>query len=169
MKKILGITFGGLQKKTMNLVMMMLLLSFAFFAAASLLEDRMFVKVVGETRTEQQQAISQSSGETMRAVLESSFVSATDMRARIADNDFSEVVRNVYMLQSVAQSLFESKDRLTRAAASLPDPAKEGSPSAMILCEEGVDYSASEYLGVAAHMSAPMLAMFRNSEKIDGC
>jgi sigma-B regulation protein RsbU (phosphoserine phosphatase) len=73
------------------------------------------------------------------------------------------------MLQTIAQGLFENRSSLLPMEASLPDPTLNGTPSAMILCEEGVDYTRSDYLGIAAHMSSPMIAMFRNSDKIDAC
>ena len=168
MKKILGFTFGGLQKKTMNLVLMLLLVTVAVFMAVSVYQNSMLVDIVGEAKAEQQQAISQTSEKTMLAILESAFVDATEKTAKIADHDFAEVVNNVYMLQSMAQGLFDSGDSLTPASVSLPDPALDGQPSAMILCERGVDYENSRYLSVAAHMSGPMLAMFRNNEKIEG-
>ena len=168
MRKILGITFGGLQKKTLNLVLMMLLVTVALFIGVSVFENRMLVKIVGEAKTEQQQAISRASETTMQSILESAFVDATAKQAKIADNDFAEVVNNIHMLQSMAEGLFENRGSLMPAAAALPDASLDGTPSAMVLCEEGADYAASDYLGVAAHMSWPMLAMFRNSEKIDG-
>ena len=168
MRKILGITFGGLQKKTLNLVLMMLLVTVALFIGVSVFENRMLVKIVGEAKTEQQQAISRTSETTMQSILESAFVDATAKQAKIADNDFAEVVNNIHMLQSMAEGLFENRGSLMPAAAALPDASLDGTPSAMVLCEEGADYAASDYLGVAAHMSWPMLAMFRNSEKIDG-
>ena len=168
MRKILGITFGGLQKKTLNLVLMMLLVTVALFIGVSVFENRMLVKIVGEAKTEQQQAISRASETTMQSILESAFVDATAKQAKIADNDFAEVVNNIQMLQSMAEGLFENRGSLMPAAAALPDASLDGTPSAMVLCEEGADYAASDYLGVAAHMSGPMLAMFRNSEKIDG-
>ena len=168
MRKILGITFGGLQKKTLNLVLMMLLVTVALFIGVSVFENRMLVKIVEEAKTEQQQAISRASETTMQSILESAFVDATAKQAKIADNDFAEVVNNIHMLQSMAEGLFENRGSLMPAAAALPDASLDGTPSAMVLCEEGADYAASDYLGVAAHMSGPMLAMFRNSEKIDG-
>ena len=60
MRKILGITFGGLQKKTLNLVLMMLLVTVALFIGVSVFENRMLVKIVGEAKTEQQQAPSKA-------------------------------------------------------------------------------------------------------------
>ena len=160
---------GGLQRKTVLLVLSLLLTTILVFAAVSFYQNRMLVRVVGETRTDQQQAISGTSERTMHGVLESALVRITDLQAEVADNDFAEVISCTRMLQTMAQSLFENRASITPATPSLPDPALDGVPSAMVLCEEGVDYTASESLGIAAHMSASMIAMFSNSEKLDGC
>ena len=169
MKKILGITFGGLKQKTVTLVLLIMAATVAVFLVVSSYQSRMLSDIVGETRTEQQAAISQASRDTMHQVVEGTLVSSTALQAKIADNDFSQIVDQIHMLQAMAQGLFESKNSIVPASVSLPDPAMAGLPSAMVLCEEGVDYTESDYIGVAAHMSAPMIALFRNSDKIDGC
>ena len=169
MKNRFGIVLGGLQKKMVFLVLTILVLTVAVFAAVSLYQNNMLVKIVGETRTEQQQAISQTSKDTMHQVMEGTLVNSTALQARIADNDFAEIVNDTYMLQTMAQGLIEKKDRLSPAELNLPDSSLDGVPSAMVLCEEGVDYTQSEYLAAIGHMSSSMLAMFRNSDKIAGC
>lgn len=169
MRKVLGITFGGLQKKTVTLVLVMLLIMLAVFAGVSHYQNRMLVGVVGETRDGQQEAISQVSEDTMHQMLEGSLVSSTSLRADLEDSEFSEIVNNVYMLQTMAQGLLESRDGIAPMQPGLPDPALNGTTSAMVLCEEGVDYTRSEYLGIIAHMSSAMIAMHRNSDKIDSC
>ena len=169
MKKVLGITFGGLQKKTLQLVLLILAVTVAAFMAVSVYQSRMLVRIVGETRSEQQEAISLASEETMNRMLEESLVRLTGMQARIANNDFSEVVSNIYTLHTIAQGLFEKRDSLEPLTVDLPDPALDGTTSAMVLYEEGVDYTQSSYLGIAAHMAGPMIALQRHSAKIDGC
>ena len=169
MRKILGITLGGLQKKTITLVLIMLLIMVAVFAGISHYQNRMLVGVVGETRDDQQEAISQVSEETMQQMLEKSLVTSTTLRATLEDSEFSEIVNNTYMLQTMAQGMLESRDRFDPLQPNLPDPALDGTASAMVLCEEGVDYTQSEYLGIIAHMSSAMIAMHHNSDKIDGC
>ena len=169
MKKILGITFGGLQRRAIGLVLSILVLVVAVFAGVTAYQNRMLAKIVNETRIIQQQAISQASEETMHQMLSGSMIRATALEANAADTDFAEVINNTLMLQTMAQGLFENRDSMEPASFSLPDPAMDGVPSAMVLCEEGVDYTQSEDLGVVAHMSAPMIAMLRNSDKIDGC
>ena len=163
------ILLSGLRKKTVLLVLVTLGLTIAVFFAMSSYQNRMLVNIVGETKTEQQRAISQTSEETMYQVMMNTVVSSTALQAKIADNDFSEVVSNTYMLQTMAQGLLENRNRLSPAEYHLPDPMMDGIPSAMVLHESGVDYTKSEYLGVVAHMISPMIAMFRNSDKIDGC
>ena len=123
MKKVLGITFGGLQKKTLQLVLLILAVTVAAFMAVSVYQSRMLVRIVGETRSEQQEAISLASEETMNRMLEESLVRLTGMQARIANNDFSEVVSNIYTLHTIAQGLFEKRDSLEPLTVDLPDPA----------------------------------------------
>ena len=169
MRKILGITLGGLQKKTITLVLVMLLIMLAVLVGISHYQNRMLVGVVGETRDDQQEAISQVSEETMHQMLEGSLVSNTTLRADLEDSEFSEIVNDIYMLQTMAHGLLESRDSIAPLWPGLPDPALNGTASAMVLCEEGVDYTRSEYLGVIAHMSDAMIAMHHNSDKIDSC
>ena len=77
MKKFLGITLGGLQKKAITLVLMMLLIVIAVAAGISAYQNKMLVGIVEETRSGQQQAISKISERTMDRVLESAMVSST--------------------------------------------------------------------------------------------
>ena len=160
---------GGLQRKTLLLVLVMLAATVAVFTAVSNYQNKMLARIVGETREEQQRAISQTSQETMHQVVVGTMVKITALQANIADNDFAEVVHNTAMLRTMAQGLVENRDSLIPMLPQLPDPALAGTPSAMVLCEAGVDYTQSQYLGYIAHMSSSMIAMLHNSEKIDGC
>ncbi|MBQ6077079.1 MAG: SpoIIE family protein phosphatase [Clostridia bacterium] len=169
MKKILGITFGGLQKRAILLVALMLLLLAAMFAGITVYQNRLLLNVVSETRVEQQNAISETSKATMHQVIEGSLVSSTELQATLADNDFAEVISNTRMLQTMAEGILENRGSLSPLPVALPDAANDGTSSAFVLFEKGVDYRKSEYLGYLAHLSTPMIAMHRNSQKIDGC
>ncbi len=169
MKKILGITFGGLQKRAIVLVASMILLLVAMFIGITVYQNRTLLNVVEKTRVEQQTAISEMSQQTMHRVIESSLVSSTELKANLADNDFSEIVGSTRMLETMAQGILENRESLSPLPVDLPDAAKDGTSSAYVLCEEGVDCTQSEYLGYIAHLSAPMIAMHQNSQKIDAC
>ena len=169
LKKILGITFGGLQRKTVTLVLMVLFLTIGIFSIVAAYQNRLLIRLVEETKKEQQDSISGISKENMAQTLKASMISTNGLQAAVADQDFSEVVNNISMLQSMAQGLIRDREALQPANFSRPDPGKEGTYSAMVLCEEGVDPGQSEYLGVIAHMSESMIAMAENSDKISGC
>jgi sigma-B regulation protein RsbU (phosphoserine phosphatase) len=169
MKKILGLTYGGLQKKLVRLVLAIVIATVGLFALAALWQSRMLTSIVEETRVEQQEAISRTSDEIMSAMLEKSFVQSSGLYASLADNDFSEIVKNVYMLQSMAEGLLQNGGTLAPAELELPDLSQDGTASAMVSCEDGVDYTQSEYLGLIAHLKNPMIAMVANSDKINAC
>ena len=169
MKKILGITFGGVQRKTLLLVLLVLAVTLALFTGAGFYQNRQLIRIVGQTRTEQQTAISKTSSQTMQQVIDSSLTATTELQATVADNDFTEVINYAYMLRTIAEGLLENRESLDPLPVSLPDASKEGESSAFVLCEQGVDYTRSEMLGILSHMSEPMIAMHRNSAKIDGC
>ena len=169
MKKVLGITFGGLQKKAILLVVIVTLLLVAMFVGITMYQNSTLVEVVGNTRVEQQNAISQMSRDTMHQTVEESLVSSTELQASLADNDFDEIVGHTRMLQTLAQGIWENRADLSPLPVALPDAAKDGTTSAYVLCEEGVDHTHSEYLGYLAHLSTPMIALQENFAKIDGC
>lgn len=169
MKKILGITFGGVQRKTLRLVLLVLLLACGMFTGVSLYQNQQLLRVVEGTRTEQQASISNISSQTMHAVIDESLTTTTQLQAQLAENDFLEVTRNLYTLQSMAESLLEKRESVLPEQVSPPLASMDGASAAYVLTEEGVDYTRSELLGVIAHLSSPMVAMHSNSEKIDGC
>ena len=169
MKKLFGIRPGGLKRKMAILVLTILIVTVAVLSVFSELRSRILTRIVGETRIEQTAAISQVSGDTMDAMMKSALVDSIELQANIADNDFTEIVNETYMLQSMAQGVIENRDSLDPMEVLPPDPEKDGEPSVMVLCEAGVDYKRSRYLGLMAHLGTPMLAMLANSEKIDAC
>ncbi len=169
MKKVLGITFGKLQKKIIVFVLILVAVTTAVFTGVSLYQSSMLAGVVSDTRDEQQKAISTASEETMYQVIKSSLVRTTSLQAAMADNEFSEVVNNLYMIQTMAEGILANRDSMAPARYTLPDPSKDGTPASMVLHEEGVDYRSSKYLGAIAHLASPMTAMFANSDKISGC
>ena len=105
----------------------------------------------------------------MHQIIDNSMTKTNALQAYIADDMFSDVKTDVATLQSLAAGLFEHMDSIEPYPFSLPDPAKEGEFSAQVLFEDGVDYTESKYLGVAAHMSDTMIAMCKQSEYLDNC
>ena len=169
MKKIGKITLGGLQQKNANLVLVLLLIAIFLFAGVSFYQNRSLTTLVEETRTQQQESITRISEETMHVMLESSFGQTAAYRADMADKDFSEVVNYISVMKSLAEGLFKNQDKIEPGVVLPPDPAKDGTPTAHVLYEAGVDYTKSKSLGIISHMSDPLLAMYKNSGIIGSC
>ena len=169
MKKVLGITFGGLQQKIINLVLALILVTVALFAGVSYYQSRMLSSIVNEAGEDQRVSIAQISEETMHTQLESSFVKVSDLQAEIADNDFAEIINYIYVMQSLAQGLFENQDNFEPAVVNPPDPSLDGTPTAQVLWDEGVDYTKSQSIGIVGHMEDTLLALYNNCPKILAC
>ncbi|MBQ8967437.1 SpoIIE family protein phosphatase [Ruminococcus sp.] len=169
MKKLLGMTFGGLQQKILNLVLIFMLLIIGVFGAVSVYQSKRLTKIVSGAAVEQQEAIEKVSGETMSAVVNSTMTKTTALQAYIADDMFSEMRSDVATLQTLAEGLFEHRDSFEPYPYYPPDKANNGVMTAQVLAEEGVDVNSSEYLGVAAHMGSTMIAMCENSDYLSNC
>ncbi len=169
MIKKFGLTLGGLQQKILNLVLIFLLALMAVYAGVTIYQSNRLTRVVNDASSEQQEAIEKVSGNTMHQVIDGSMTKTNALQAYIADDMFIDIKTDVATLQSLATGLFEHMGSFEPAEAALPDPAKDGTLSAQVLCEEGVDYTKSEYLGVAAHMSETMMAMCERSEYLSNC
>jgi len=169
LKKKFGLTFGGLHQRIVSLVLMFMAVIIGSFAAVSVYHTHNLTNVVEEANEEQEDSIKNVSDKTMHAVLESSMLKTTMLKADIAANDFVSVANDIDVLRTMAQGLFKNKDRISAGKFALPDPSKDGTATAQVLFEEGVDWEHSEYLGVAAHMTDAMLAIYKGSDNIDGC
>ena len=169
MIKRFGLTFGGLQQKILNLVLIFILAIIGVFGGVSYYQSKQLEKIVNSASDKQQQSITDVSTNTMNAVINSSLTKTTAMEAYIANDIFSEVSSNVSTLQSFATGLFNNADQFKAHDFSYPDPSKDGVATVSIQHEEGVDPYKSESLGLVANMSDIMLAMYQNCDKLSSC
>lgn len=169
MKKILGMTFGGLQHKILNLVLTFLLLMVAVFGAISFYQSKTLSKTVNQAREKQQEAIRDVSEETMNGVVNKTLSKTTALQAYIADEMFVGLKNSVETMQSLAKDTFDKKDSFQKREVYAPDASNEGKLALQVLWEEGVDYKKSEYLGIAANMGEAMIALLKSTENINTC
>lgn len=168
MKIIWGFKIGGLQQKILNLVLIFLLALIGVFTGVSIYQLKHLNAIVTEAGDEQQKSIKEVSESTMELVVQSSVTKTNSLQADVADDIFVEIVDDINMLTELAQRYFENNE-LEPAKVYPPDPKNDGTAAAQMLCEEGIDYTKSEYLGKAAHMSDAMIALYMNNDKIDSC
>ena len=169
MIKKFGLTFGGLQQKILNLVLIFLLALLAVFGAVSIYQSKKLSSVVSDANTEQQSAISRVSTDTMKSVIDSSLTKTNALQSYIADDMFSDVKTDVGTLETLATGLFQHMDDFSPGTVAPPDAANQGVYTPQALCEEGVDYTKSKLLGIAALMSDTMVAMCEKSGYMENC
>ena len=169
MKKIFGLTFGGLQQKILNLVLIFILAIVGVYVSVAVYQSKSLSNTVSEASEEQQKSINSASNETMDAVVVASLTRSTGMQAYIADDMFSDVKRDVLTLQSFATALFNSSYNFNSRLVSYPDPANDGIATAQLQHEEGIDPENTETLGLISNMSDVMISMFNSSDKLNSC
>lgn len=171
MKKIKNITLGGIQQKVFNLVLIIILLVVAAYTVVIYYQSVKMTDLVSRTNDMQKQAISETSSATMNAVINGSLGRTTQMEAYIADQLFSKLKDNVWMLADYAGKVFAHPDSFTSLPYSLPDPSLEGTTSVQLLYEAGTNLNdpiVSANLTTLSKMSDMMIGLF-DFAKVNAC
>lgn len=170
MKKLLGITIGGLKQKLISLVVVVFLIMLVCISIISVYKTRYLSNVVSSTNEVQQVALGEVSTGTIQEVLASTVTKTNSLQAYIADDMFEEIETDVTTLQALAVGYFSHKGAYDEAPFFPPNPAQNGTITAQALWDETVEhYDDSDYLAVAAHMSDIMIAMCESSGYMDNC
>ena len=169
MKKVFGITFGGLQQKTIVLVLIMIVVTIAILTGVALYQYNQLTSLVEETRVEQQEAVQGTSLTTMAQTMDATLTGTMALYAQMGESEFTEVINYVRMMQTMAEGLLENRAAILPTVVPLPDPSRDGQLTAHAISEKGVDPSKSELMGILGHMSSSLVAMCHNTEKISSC
>ena len=171
MKKFKNITFGGIQQKIFNLVLIMLILVMAAYSVMIIYQMKNLTALVTDTNDMQKGAITAISRETMDAVVAQTQSSRTQMQAYIADDLFSDTADTVGTLAGYARMLFDTPDKYPAREVALPDASMDGKASVQLLTEAGVDLNdpaVAQKLGLLGNLSELMLSMYSNAH-VDSC
>ena len=166
MKIIKGIKIGGLQQKIFNLMLFFLIALIGAFLAISAYQQKNLTRTVQDANDRQQNSIEAVSEETMQAVLNSTMTQTTALQAYIADDLFSQIRSDVLTLQTFATELFTHSESFNDHPIEPPSAQNDGTPTAQLIHEQGVDPSQSQTLGLVAHMSEIMVAMYESTDTI---
>ncbi|MBR1559270.1 MAG: SpoIIE family protein phosphatase [Clostridia bacterium] len=171
MKKFKNITFGGIQQKIFNLVLIMLILVMAAYSVMIIYQMKNLTALVTDTNDMQKGAITAISRETMDAVVAQTQSSRTQMQAYIADDLFSDTADTVGTLAGYARMLFDTPDKYPAREVALPDASMDGKASVQLLTEAGVDTNdpaVAQKLGLLGNLSELMLSIYSNAH-VDSC
>ena len=171
MRKYKNITFGGIQQKIFNLVLIMLVLVMATYSGSIVYQMNRLTGIVSDTNEKQKGAITAISQQTMNAVISGSLGSRTQMQAYIANDLFSDTADAVGTLGEYTRMLFENPERYPAREAALPYAALDGTGSVQLLTEAGVDLNdpaIAEKIGLIGNLSDHMLSLYAHAE-VDSC
>ena len=171
MRKYKNITFGGIQQKIFNLVLIMLVLVMATYSGSIVYQMNRLTGIVSDTNEKQKGAITAISQQTMNAVISGSLGSRTQMQAYIANDLFSDTADAVGTLGEYTRMLFENPERYPAREAALPNAALDGTGSVQLLTEAGVDLNdpaIAEKIGLIGNLSDHMLSLYAHAE-VDSC
>ena len=169
MKKIFGLTIGGLQQKILNLVLIFILAIVAVFAVVTVYQSSKLSKIVENAGQQQEAAIQDVSSQTMNAVINSSMVRTTKMEAYMANDIFNDVKSDVMTLQTFAQGLFAHPESFTAQYVGYSDPSTDGTAAVAMQHEEGMDPYSSASLGLVGNMKDVLTSMYVSSDKLSSC
>ena len=161
--------YGSLRRKIITLVLAFLLILNTAFLISVLWNFKTLSSIVSQTRDEQLVAITAVSDKTVHSIIDSALVRQNRLQADIADEMFVSLRNDVQMMQTLAEGIYSQKDNLQEVPYYRPDKSKQGIVAPQVMCEEGVDLDASEHLKTIAHLSDPMVALYKNSEAINAC
>ena len=171
MRKYKNITFGGIQQKIFNLVLIMLVLVMATYSGSIVYQMNRLTGIVSDTNEKQKGAITAISQQTMNAVISGSLGSRTQMQAYISNDLFSDTADAVGTLGEYTRMLFENPERYPAREAALPNAALDGTGSVQLLTEAGVDLNdpaIAEKIGLIGNLSDHMLSLYAHAE-VDSC
>ena len=171
MKKVGKITFGGIQQKVFNLVLITIILILASYSAVIFYQTNRLTKIVQESSKEQNESISSISSQVMDAIIDSNLTQSTQMEAYIAGDIFKDTERVVTVVKDYAQKLFADPSSYPEVEVELPDKNKDGEVCAQVLKEEDVDINdatISSKLKLIGNLSYLMIALYADSS-VDSC
>ncbi len=169
MLKKFGLTFGGLQQKILNLVLIFILMLVGLYVSVAMYLSGQLSGIVQKSADEQKTSITQISEQTMSGTLSVTMTQSARMQAYMADNLFSEARGNVLTMQEYAEYIFSHKSEFSDKPVYEPKRSNDGIPTVQLQHEAAVNPADDPDLGLAANMGEMMLAMYRNSNVLNSC
>jgi len=172
MKKIKNLVIGGIQNKIFNLVFFNIIFFLLALVGITIYQSRMLTNIVEDTNDKQVESMTTISAETMDNVINANLGRTTALDAYIADDLFSDLESNVWMLCDFATKLYSDDNKYPGKDVSVPDKSNEGKTSVQLLYESGVDISDPEYaeeIRLLGNMSDLMIALFDSKAQLNSC
>lgn len=172
MRKLFGLTLGGIQQKIFNMVLITMIIVAGIFVAVSAYQYREITGILAETSEKQLESIDNISSSAMEAVVRETLQTTASLEAEIAGGVFSNVRRNVYMLGEFVGKIISSPESYPQIEISAPDIANDGVFSVQVLFEEGTDPNKAKNkynIGLMGNAADMMISMISDSGELGSC
>ena len=170
-KRVGKIVLGGIQHKIFNLVIVVIILMSAAFAAVFIYQTVNLTKLVNETNELQRESMSQITGQTMDAVISQSLERSTQLEAYIVNEMFQDLRGNVQMVADYAQQILQDPDAYEEREVALPDASLDGEVTMQLLSAADADLEDPQVqheVGLLGNMEEMMAGLFKTSQ-INSC
>ena len=144
MKKIFGISFGGVEHKILNLVIFTVIIVSSVFSVIAYVHNRRLQELVAKSNREQKESITRLSSETIDNIVRNGTASNTALYAYIVDDAFHDVKNQVAMLGKYAQNLLSHPGDFKGKDVQLPAKSSNGEISIQLIPTKGMDISGQE-------------------------
>ena len=172
MRKIFGISVGGIQQKIFNLVLFTMIIVAAIFVAVSTYQYNEITGILAETSEKQLESIDKISSTAMESIVRETLQTTARLEAEVADGVFSNVRKNVTMLAEYVGKVISSPESYPQIELSPPDIANEGVFTAQVLFEEGTDPNSAKNrynIGLMGNIADMMTSMISDSGELGSC
>ena len=162
MKKIRNWVIGGLEHKIFSLVFVTIVLMVAAYTAVIIYQTKSIQENITKTAERQDASITEISGQTMDAVMQSTLSNTTQLHAYIVDQMFEDAGKAVLALAAQTKELYQNAQEYSYRTVNRPDPALEGSFSMQLIAETNVNLRDREIqaeVGLLGNLEDTMMAL----------
>ncbi|MBQ9326534.1 MAG: SpoIIE family protein phosphatase [Clostridia bacterium] len=160
MKKCRNLVIGGIESKTVALVLISMVLVAVVFVTSMLTQSSMLTRLTQETSERQLASITGTTENVIHTMIVENMDRQTELEARVANELFHDRAVGVQTLGDYVTKLLSNREMVLPAAWQRPDVSREGEMTVKALFAQGMEASdAAASLGVIANAADMMLSI----------
>lgn len=160
MKKCRNLVIGGIESKTVALVLISMVLVAVVFVTSMLTQSSMLTRLTQETSERQLGSITGTTENVIHTMIVENMDRQTELEARVANELFHDRAVGVQTLGDYVTKLLSNREMVLPAAWQRPDVSREGEMTVKALFAQGMEASdAAASLGVIANAADMMLSI----------
>ena len=130
---------GGIRRKYLRLLLIVIAMVVAVFVAMILIQMLRLSAIVEDTSKQQEEVISEFSEGSLKELISRRLSNIAGQEAESVNNLFWESVQDTMVLRDYYKKVLQNSENYLGHEIKAPDVSLEGEVSAQLLTEEGVD------------------------------